>query len=74
MLKELQKTFPKTLIYKIAGVVSAASVEYLLAELIDLSVGFVKQTKRKSIISRDLNMAIQNDCELQNLLSNVTIA
>ncbi|PAA78622.1 hypothetical protein BOX15_Mlig003669g3, partial [Macrostomum lignano] len=56
-----------------ASVYAAAIMEYLAAELLELSGNACKALKAKRLIPRHLMLAIQNDAELEKLLRHVTI-
>ena len=51
----------------------AAVLEYLTAEMLDISSDVATQHQRKRINPRHLTLGIKNDSELNNLLPNVTI-
>lgn len=57
-----------------ASVFMAAVLEYLSAEILELSGNAAVDNKRQRIIPRHILLAIRNDGELNELLSNVTIA
>lgn len=52
----------------------AGVLEYLTAELLELSGETSIQNKKKRIIPRHIMLAIENDAELKELLKDVTIA
>lgn len=57
-----------------APVYLAGILEYLVAEVMELSGNAARDNKRKRIIPRDINLAILQDAEIKELLSNVTIS
>merc|ERR1712134_50889 len=57
-----------------APVYLSAVLEYLNAELLELSGNAAKNNKKCRILARHIQIAIQNDVELSKILSNVTIA
>ncbi len=57
-----------------APVYLAAVLEYLAAEILELSGCSAIDHKRLRIVPRDIQLAIRNDEELNKLLSDVTIA
>lgn len=57
-----------------AAVYLAAVLEYLAAELLELSGKVALDNNKKRIIPRHLQVAIRNDEELNKLLSHVTIS
>ena len=57
-----------------AGVYLAAVLEYLSAELLELSGNAARDKKKKTINPRHIQLAIRNDEELNKLLDKVTIA
>lgn len=57
-----------------APVYLAAVLEYLTAEIIELSAKAAHDNKKTRIIPRHLQLALQNDEELHKLLSGVTIS
>lgn len=57
-----------------APVFLAGVLEYLVAELMELSGNAAYANKRARISPRDINLAILRDDEFSRLLNNVTIA
>ena len=59
---------------KTAPVYLAAVLEYLTAELLELSGNACKENNKKTISPRHVMLAIKNDDELSKFLDDVTIA
>ncbi|XP_014205356.1 histone H2A, sperm-like [Copidosoma floridanum] len=57
-----------------ASVYLASVLEYLVAEILELSGNAARDNKKTRIIPRHLLLAIKNDAELDDLLKNVTIS
>lgn len=56
------------------AIYTAAAIEYLVAEIIELAGDCTKENMRALIIPRHIMLAIQNDQELKELLRGVHIA
>lgn len=63
----------KRRVAKKAAVYLAAALEYLVAEVLDISVEYVKQNKKKRMRPRDFFLAIKEDSEFAPLLRHVII-
>ena len=57
-----------------APVYLAAVLEYLCAEVLELSGNAARDNKKARIVPRHIQLAVRNDEELSKLLSGVTIA
>ena len=57
-----------------AGVFTAAVMEYLTNEILDLAGNACAENKKKTIVPRHIQLAIRNDEELNKLLGRTTIA
>lgn len=57
-----------------AAVYLAAVMEYLAAEVLELSGNSCKDNKRKRVIPRDIVLAVKGDLELAEMLDGVTIS
>ena len=56
-----------------APVYLAAVLEYLTAEIIEMSADLANQQGRKTIAPKHLNLAIRSDEEMQKMINNTTI-
>lgn len=57
-----------------APVYMAAVLEYIIAEILELSGNAASDAKKRRIIPRHIQLAVRNDEELNKLLNGVTIA
>ena len=57
-----------------APIFLAAVMEYLTAEIMELSGNAAKDNKKQRIIPRHIQLAVKNDVELSKLLSDVVIS
>ncbi len=57
-----------------APVYLAAVLEYLAAEVLELSGNACRDNRRTRIIPRHIQLAVRNDDELARLMANTTIA
>ncbi|CAF0714673.1 unnamed protein product [Brachionus calyciflorus] len=74
ILKNMKKMFPDRIISKEGGIYMSSVLEYLCSEILDLSGDIALKSKKKRIIPRYIQLAINNDEELHHLLNNVIIA
>merc|ERR1719487_591458 len=57
-----------------ASVFTTAVIEYLVAELLELSGNCAREHKKQRIVPRHIKLAIKNDAELNKLIGKVTIS
>uniref|UniRef100_A0A8C8EFF6 Histone H2A n=1 Tax=Otus sunia TaxID=257818 RepID=A0A8C8EFF6_9STRI len=57
-----------------AAIFLAAVLEYLTAEILELSGNAARENKKARILPRHIQLAVRNDEELNKLLFSVTIA
>ena len=57
-----------------AGIFTAAVLEYLTREIIELAGNAAQEQKKKTIGPRHLQLAIKNDDELNKLVAQTTIS
>lgn len=57
-----------------ASVFTTAVIEYLVAELLELSGNCAREHKKQRIVPRHIKLAIKNDAELNKLVGHVTIS
>lgn len=57
-----------------APVFMAGVIEYMVAELLELSGNAARDNKRRRITPRHIQLTVRNDDELSKLLKNATVA
>ncbi|XP_053686097.1 histone H2A-beta, sperm-like [Sabethes cyaneus] len=57
-----------------AGIYLTAVLEYLVAEILELSGNAAKDNKKMRVIPRHIQLAVRNDDELNKLLRDVSIS
>lgn len=65
---------PHTNISATAPVYAAAVMEYIIAEIFELSSNFARDVKRMRLVPRHIYMSASNDAELHHLFKHATIA
>jgi histone H2A len=73
ILKKLKKMNPGKRVQQESAVFTAGVLEYLTAELLELSGNVAKDFHRKTITPRHIYLAAEKDQELKGLLRDVTI-
>merc|ERR1712176_303954 len=73
-IKTLMKTKTKARIGSGAPVYMAAVMEYMAAELLELSGNAARDNKKAKITPRHLTLAIKNDDELNKFVGSTTVA
>ena len=73
VLRKLKQANPGMIVRKEAAVLTTGVIEYLVAELLELSGNAAAQLKSHRIKPRHVFLAVANDPELETLLQHVTI-
>ncbi len=73
-IKELKKACPGFLVRENAGVMTAGVIEYLIAEVLELSGLNAISAKKKRIVPVHIGQAVRDDEEVMELLKGVTIS
>lgn len=57
-----------------AGVFMTAALEYLMAEVLELSGNAASENKQRRLTPRHIQLAVRNDAELNNLLQGALVS
>lgn len=70
---KLRAEFPSHRLTKESAVFTAAVLEYMTAELLELAGNVCEESKRKRIIPRDIMLAARNDEEINKVIGDKTL-